>query len=67
MRKLLLIASFGLFSMNGFASLDFDKTEENLKYPEVHVYCDGEYAGSFYNLPSYSAADIVDMATSMCD
>lgn len=66
MRKLLLIGLFGLFSMNGFASLDSDKTEENLKYPEVHVYCDGVYAGSFYDV-GYSTSDIVEMAVAMCD
>jgi len=66
MRKLLLIASFGLFSMNGFASLDFDKAEENFFYPEIHVYCDGEYAGSFYDV-GYSMSDVLEMAGSMCD
>nr|WP_293295131.1 hypothetical protein [Allomuricauda sp.] len=65
MRKLLLIGVVGLLSLNSFAS--YEKPNESFYYPMVNVYCDGEYAGSFYNLPSYSTWDLIDMATSMCD
>lgn len=66
MRRLLLIGATGLLSMNSFASLNSDKPEDNFFYPKIHVYCDGVYAGYFYNL-DYTVGDLLEMATSMCD
>lgn len=65
MRKLLLIGVIGLLSLNSFAS--YEGSKESLYYPKVDVYCDGVYAGYFYNHPSYSTWDILEMASSMCE
>jgi hypothetical protein len=66
MKKLLLFGIVGLFSMSSFAAIEPSAKPEPLFYPKVHVYCDGVYAGYFYNV-GYSTMEIVEMANSMCD
>lgn len=69
MKKILTLVLIAFFSLNFFAtnnSSEDAKLVEDVFYPKVHVYCDGEYAGYFYNI-NYTASEVVEMADSMCD
>lgn len=64
MKNLFIFFSVALMTTASFAE-ENSTTTELIVYPKVHVYCDGEYAGYFYDI-GYSDEDIEEMSSAMC-